>query len=353
MTFRFVAPLVAATIAAAGLIAPTVAVPTATVATAAEAAQVHEGPTPGLETAPAWRDKVNSTPNMKEMWAFSPAMNRNVPLVVITPEDTSTPRPTLYLLNGGDGGEGRANWVMQTDVAQFYADKNVNVVIPMEGRFSYYTDWVNPEQPKLGGTQLWETFLTQELPTPLESELGASGERGIAGMSMSATSSLLLAQHNPELYQAVGSFSGCASTNDPISDAMLRVTLNRANVSPDDMWGPVGSETREYNDAVAQAESLRGREIYISNSAGTSGKPDMISNPRFENNPLTVANVQVVGGGIEGATNWCTHLLKAKMDKLEIPAKFNIRDTGTHQWSYWQMDLRDSWPVFDRAWSTN
>ncbi|WKD60265.1 Diacylglycerol acyltransferase/mycolyltransferase Ag85A precursor [Corynebacterium ciconiae DSM 44920] len=353
MKFRFAAPLVAATIAAAGLIAPTVALPSAPVAQAAEAAQVHEGATPRLAKEPEWRAKVNSTPNMKEMWAFSPAMNRNVPLVVITPKDASAPRPTLYLLNGGDGGEGRANWIMQTDVAQFYADKNVNVVIPMEGRFSYYTDWVNADQPQLGGKQLWETFLTQELPTPLESQLGASGERGIAGMSMSATSSLLLAQHNPELYQAVGSFSGCAATNDPISDAMLRVTLNRAKSNPDDMWGPVGSDTRARHDAVAQAESLRGHEIYISNSAGPSGKPDMISNPRFANNPMTVANVQLVGGSIEAATNWCTHLLKAKMEKLEIPATFNMRDTGTHQWSYWQMDLRDSWPVFDRAWSTN
>lgn len=351
MKIRVAAPLVAASIAAAALLVPSFTPSSTPVAHAQEAGvSVHEGATPG--DVPEWRSIIESKPNMKEMWAYSPAMDRNVPLVVITPADTSTPRPTLYLLNGGDGGEGRANWVAQTDVAEFFADKNVNVVIPMEGKFSYYTDWVNPDQPHLGGKQLWETFLTKELPAPLEAALGASGERGIAGMSMSATSSLLLAEHNPGFYQSVGSFSGCAATNDPISDSFLRITLNRGKATPEDMWGPLGSETRDYNDALAHADKLAGHEIYISNSSGTAGEADMISNPRFQGNPFAVANVQAVGGAIEGGTNWCTHQLKAKMNSLGVPAEFNIRNAGTHQWSYWQQDLRDSWPVFKRSWTT-
>ena len=48
---------------------------------------------------------------------------------------------------------------MQTDIVDFYMDKNVNVVIPMAGKFSYYTDW-DQDVEALGGKQTGETFLT-------------------------------------------------------------------------------------------------------------------------------------------------------------------------------------------------
>ncbi|GAA3184792.1 hypothetical protein GCM10020255_080840 [Rhodococcus baikonurensis] len=74
------------------------------------------------------------------------------------PADTSAPRPTLYLLNGAGGGEDSATWEGRTDVLDFFADKNVNVVTPLEGAFSYYTDW-QKDDPVLGRNK-WQTFLT-------------------------------------------------------------------------------------------------------------------------------------------------------------------------------------------------
>src|SRR6478752_438184 len=96
------------------------------------------------------------------MRVYSASMDRDIPLRVITPADTSAPRPTLYLLNGAGGGEDSATWQAKTDVVDFFADKNVNVVTPMEGAFSYYTDWEQTD-PELGNNK-WTTFLTQELP---------------------------------------------------------------------------------------------------------------------------------------------------------------------------------------------
>ena len=63
-------------------------------------------------------------------------------------------RPTLYLFNGAGGGEDGANWFNQTDVLGFLADKNANVVIPAEGRFSYYTDWVKDDALRSSWPQL-------------------------------------------------------------------------------------------------------------------------------------------------------------------------------------------------------
>ena len=150
-----------------------------------------------VDPVPMWREKVAEHPDrVKEMWAHSPSMDRDVPLFVITAKDNSQPRPTIYLLNGADGGEGKANWVMQTDVVDFYMDKNVNVVIPMSGQFSYYTDW-EQENANLGGKQKWETFLTKELPGPLEKTLKASDKRAIMGMSMTGTTSPALRRAPP------------------------------------------------------------------------------------------------------------------------------------------------------------
>ena len=173
-TFRHVA---AAVTAGALLVGSALAAPTAL---AGKSAAEQAGGTTqatvtvgerNVDPAPMWREKVAEHPDrVKEMWAYSPSMNRHVPLFVITPKDNSQPRPTIYLLNGGDGGEGRANWVMQTDIVDFYMDKNVNVVIPMAGKFSYYTDW-EQDVEALGGKQTWETFLTKELPGPLEKTL--------------------------------------------------------------------------------------------------------------------------------------------------------------------------------------
>ncbi|MDO4762187.1 MAG: alpha/beta hydrolase family protein [Corynebacterium sp.] len=315
----------------------------------APVSQVSVGP--NLAENPKWRSKVDGD-RVVEMWATSPAMdNRAIPLVVL--KAANPQRPTIYLLNGGDGGEGLANWLMQTDVIDFYKDKDVNVVIPMSGRFSYYTDWVE-DMPQLGGKQRWETFLTRELPGPLEGILKANGKRAIAGMSMSATSAVLLAQHNPGFYDGVGAFSGCYASAKPMPMAFIGLTLQRADANPTQMWGPLGSPTWHWNDAVAQAEGLRNTHVYVSNGSGLAGAWDMPSGPRLrEHHPFiqsVAATTTIVEGGvIEAATNGCTHDLKAKMDKLGIPADWNLRPTGTHSWGYWQDDLRGSWATFDRA----
>ncbi|QAU53264.1 alpha/beta hydrolase [Corynebacterium pelargi] len=311
-------------------------------------ASVHEGATPGLD--PLWRNKLDGKRQV-EMWAHSPSMNRDVPLAVL--KASSPNRPTLYLLNGADGGEGSVNWVLRTDALDFYADKDINVVIPMAGAFSYYMDW-QEDAPSIGGVQNWETFLTKELPGPLEQALGANGQRAIAGMSMSATSSLLLAEHNPGFYDAVASFSGCAATSDPVTNTFVRLTVNRGGNKPEQIWGPIGSEYNRYNDALINAEGLRGTPLYISNGTGIMGEYDTPSylieqgvSPAEA--PIVSGRIAVEGGVIEASTNACTHAMKVRLDTLGIPADYNFRPVGTHSWGYWIQDLRDSWSTIARG----
>ena len=53
-------------------------------------------------------------------------------------------------------------------------------------------------------------------------------------------------------------------------------------------------------------------------------------------------------------TAWCTHLMKAETDKAGISQAsnnlvYNFRNTGTHQWGYWQDDMFESWPVISEG----
>ncbi|WJY96633.1 alpha/beta hydrolase [Corynebacterium fournieri] len=307
-----------------------------------------------------WVNQVDHK-NVLSYKVFSPSMRRDIPVAVIPATDQAGNRvpnaPTLYLLNGAGGAEQNQDWLKLYPAKDFFAGKRVNVVVPQAGAFSYYTDWVdeNVHSDYINGPQKWETFLTKELPGPIERVVGANGRRAVAGVSMSATSALLLPQHNPGMYQAAAAFSGCAATSSPHGYNFARVTVNRASATPDfktvtpeKMWGPMNSPYNRYNDALLGAEKLRGTKLYISSGTGLAGRPDQVSYLMGIGAPQIAAQagsavLQVEGGVIEAAVNTCTHDLKAKLDGLGIPAHFELRNAGTHSWPYWTEDMNRAW----------
>ena len=177
------------------------------------------------------------------VYVYSAAMNRVVALDLIRPADTSVPRPTLYLLDGAEDGIGQdgseTSWETQTDLIPFMADKNVNVVTVLDGRYSYYTDWQS-DDPVLGRNR-WTTFLTNELPAVIDAAYGTDGRNAIAGVSMSATSALALAEAAPGRYRSVGSFSGCAQTGADPGRRYAQAVVLSGGGNPWNMWGVDGS----------------------------------------------------------------------------------------------------------------
>ncbi|AJW42631.1 esterase [Rhodococcus sp. B7740] len=230
----------------------------------------------------------------------------------------------------------------------FFADKNVNVVTPVGGAYSYYTDW-QQDDPRLGRNK-WETFLTAELPPLVDDLLDTNGRNAIAGISMAATSVLNLAAHHQGLYRAVGSYSGCASTTDALGRAYVKTVVSMAlGANVTNMWGPDDHQDWVRNDAVINAEKLRGTALYISNGSGLAGASDTLDGTNPNGTGFVLLNQMVVGGAIEVATGDCTRRLKTALEQLDIPAHFELRDRGTHSWGYWQNDLHDSWPMFEDA----
>ncbi|MGV0387626.1 alpha/beta hydrolase [Corynebacterium sanguinis] len=307
-----------------------------------------------------WTQQVDGT-NVLSYKVFSPSMKRDIPIAVIPATDASGARvsdaPIIYLLNGAGGAEQDADWLKMYNTREFFEGKGVNVVIPQAGAFSYYTDWLdeNVQSPYISGPQKWETFLTKELPGPIQKTLGADNRRAIVGFSMSGTSSLVLPTHNPGFYDAAASFSGCAATSSPHAYNFARVTINRASgtgdfktVTPEQMWGPMGSDYNRWNDALVNAEQLRGTALYISTATGLAGQSDQVGYLIGQGAPAPAASVgattlQVEGGVIEAAINKCSHDLRAKLEHLKIPATYEFRNAGTHSWPYWREDIEKSW----------
>ncbi|MFF0813983.1 alpha/beta hydrolase [Rhodococcus sp. NPDC003318] len=309
----------------------------------------------GVASADAWRaapasadgsvlDHVDEVGDRQlNMYVYSAAMEKVVLLEVIRPADPSVPRPTLYLLNGAGGGEDTATWQAKTDVVDFFAHENVNVVIPVGGAYSYYTDWQRSD-PVLGLNK-WTTFLTEELPPIVDATLGTTGVNAIAGLSMSGTSVLSLAQAAPTLYRAVGAFSGCAETSTPPGRDYVNFVVGFRGGDVANMWGPPDSPDWVANDPVVNAEKLRGVDLYITNGTGLPGPHETLAGPDVDGDVGVLANQVIVGGVIEAGTNQCTHRLADRLGELGIPATYDFRPTGTHSWGYWQDDLHNFWPM--------
>lgn len=275
---------------------------------------------------------------------YSAAMNRQIPLWVSHPSGAA---PALYLLNAVDGGEGGGAWTARTDVASFFENKRVNVIIPMAGRASYYTDWKH-DDPVLGRNK-WTTFLTRELPPLLNSRFRMTGRNAVAGVSMSATSSLDLAIHAPGLYQAVGSYSGCARVSDALGQADVYSQLAAFGANAANMWGPPGDPAWADHDPTVQAARLRGTRIFVSSGTGLAGRHERLTSPGIVGNVAALVDRATVGGAMEAVVDQCTSTLISRLRALKIPVTANVAAAGTHSWPYWQDALHDSWPTLGPA----
>jgi len=278
----------------------------------------------------------------------STAMKKDIDVDVQRPADPSVPRPVLYLLNGSGGGTDGDSWTTMTRVLQFLSDKNANIVQPIGGAWSAYTDWLR-DDPVLGRNK-WTTFFTEELPPLVDAALGTDGRNAIAGLSMAGESVLALAIAKPGLYRSVASYSGCAQTSDPLGQRVVETEISVwGHGNPDNMWGPAGGPLWAANDPYLHAAQLRGVRLFISAGSGLPGPYDTLDSPYLtygaSGSPDALANEILVGGLIEAGVNACTHHLQTKLDQLGVPATYDYTPTGTHSWGYWQDAFERSWPV--------
>ncbi|MEV0247497.1 alpha/beta hydrolase family protein [Nocardia sp. NPDC050712] len=275
---------------------------------------------------------------------YSAAMNRAVRMTLLRAADPDTPAPTLYLLNGSSGGTD-GNWLDRTDVAEFFAGKQVNVVVLLDGAGSYFTDW-RADDPILG-KQRWATFLTAELPPLVDREFHGTGANAIAGVSMAGTSVFQLALAAPGFYRAIGSYSGCVQTSDPKGQAIVQAVVTTQRGTAVNMWGPPSDPAWRAHDPYLHADKLRGTAVYVATGTGMPGPRE---NFEGAGGDVVMLLYQLMfGAPMEVVAYLCTRQLQERLRAANVPATFDLRPTGTHSWGYWQDDLHNSWPMFEEA----
>lgn len=278
-----------------------------------------------------------SSETLTTLAVYSPSMDRTIDVQVLTPAVKNGPRPSLYMLSGiGEEDPANSMWLRKGGAAEFFEDKNVNVVLPLAGPGSFYADW-QQDDPKLGRYK-WETFLTKELPPLIDAEFDGNGRDGVAGLSMGAQSAMMLASRNPSLYSAVAAYSGCFTSAEVLGQASMRGIVSAFGGDANNMFGGPLDPDWAAHDVLAQAESLRGKAIYVSVGTGLPGPYE-----RFET--AKDWDIVLVGGAIETGANYCTHKLDDKLRQIGIPATFDFEQVGTHSWAYWVDQLPKSWPT--------
>lgn len=292
-------------------------------------------PMPVASADPASGARITGVEPVTDRWVkvsvYSPSMDKVVVNDVLKASG-NTSAPVFYLLNGIDGGLDNKGWFGLTDVQGFFANQNVNIVSPIGGQYSYYTDWV-ADDPALGRNK-WQTYLTQELPPLINQELKANGRNAVGGLSMSGGAALDLAIQAPGLYRAAGSYSGCPATSDPNQANQIALSLIPSGANAVNMWGPLGGPDWVAHDPSKNAAKLRGVGVYAAASTGAVGAVDNLP-PDF---PTPVG-----GQIVEGITRDCTRQFADAAAAAGVPITFVIRPEGAHTWGLFESEMQESW----------
>ncbi|MFT3660506.1 MAG: alpha/beta hydrolase-fold protein [Gordonia sp. (in: high G+C Gram-positive bacteria)] len=278
------------------------------------------------------------------LWVFSPAMNTEIQVQLLLARDWwSRPNakfPQLYTLDGLRAQDDQNGWIINTDIESFYRDKNVNVVLPVGGESSFYTDW---KQPDRGKNYQWETFLMRELPLILEGQWRSTDVRGVQGLSMGGTAAMMLAVRTPGFFRFAASYSGILQlTSYGMPQAIQFALRDGGGYDAMKMFGEPSDPAWAEHDPYVLADRLRGTSLYISSGNGVIGPHD-----RPSDIPLLATNYS--GVGLEALSRTTSQQFATKLAKAGIPAQAVYRPSGTHTWPYWEFEMKQSWPQIASA----
>ena len=151
--------------------------------------------------APSFAAKVDT------LLIKSPSMNKEVQVVVVTPDVASGKKsvacPTIYLLHGYGGNA--KTWIgIKPNLPQIADEKGIIFVCP-DGKKSWY--WDSPVNPSFR----YETFISSELVKYIDEHYKTIADRkgrAITGLSMGGHGAMWNAIHHKDTFGASGSTSG-------------------------------------------------------------------------------------------------------------------------------------------------
>jgi len=144
--------------------------------------------------------------HIQSVKTYSKCMNKEIPAVIITPEDYSVREnyPVLYLLHGYSDNQNK--WIKTVPEIKEYADMYKFIIVCPDGNFSsWYMD------SPIDSSFRYETYTSKELPHWIDSHystIASRKGRAITGLSMGGHGALYLAFRHQDIFGAAGSMSG-------------------------------------------------------------------------------------------------------------------------------------------------
>lgn len=282
--------------------------------------------------------RINGTPGVKEFWVNGCGMPRvdsgpwkqpgNVKVRAWT-------RPgnykTVIMLDGMRAQYDYSGWEINTNIQEMVRS-GVNVIEPIGGPASFYSDWDAPSnfngQPY---RYRWNCVITKSLVSKLDSMnlRGPSGRYAIMGLSSGGNSALTIAAHNRHNFDRAASLSGYNWLTAPGMRTALRLAMLDVAPAPfniDAMWGAPWSPRWQYHDPFKNINRMHGMKVYIGSGNGLFGKYNALPN--------------VIDDLTKGST---LELLAFTQAKAFEAAAFvqglplmTYYARGTHAWGYWQ-----------------
>ena len=141
----------------------------------------------------------------KEIFVRSGAMDKDIPVTVITPDGYEEGRsyPVVYILHGYS--DDHRIWVKKGVVGDLVDQYDVLAVMPDGGFSSWY--WDSPMMPEFR----YETFVINELIPYIDSTYSTMAERAgraVTGHSMGGHGALYLSFRHQDVFGSAGAMSG-------------------------------------------------------------------------------------------------------------------------------------------------
>jgi S-formylglutathione hydrolase FrmB len=276
---------------------------------------------------------------------------RRVRVLVPPGYDSSAARyPVVYLLHGGTFDAD--SWLVATDIIDFTAsrpmDRRAIVVMPDGNALDLWLDWRN-------GAFRDDTLFASRIVPYIDARyrtIPDRGHRAIAGFSVGGGGATHLAALHPDLFAAVGSFSGGTDLGDPHDPFSVAYTgLGGAAVpaaqgdEPDktDPFGPMGNPvTDEVWWRDANASDLPGNFRGLSVSVFTGNNV-----PCDAQDVVTLATFTPFSEQDALAAERQSAVFHAALTRAHVPHSYDDYGCGIHSNRYVERDLHWWWdPMF-------
>jgi S-formylglutathione hydrolase FrmB len=278
--------------------------------------------------------------------------------------DSGTRRyPVLYLFHALSYNENV--WLEQTDLEQFTkpftGDRGVIVVTPDGGPNGGYRDWYD-------GSEQWETYHIDRLIPYVDSHfrtIADRAHRAIAGFSIGGYGATHYAARHPDLFTAVGSFSGIVDTTLPegpyVGADATDVRTDAGSPGPiqfgpppppykppDDSGSGCGQSGSSNGNRVTEAidwhnhnptdlaSNLRGLTVYLAAGNGAPCPDDPTSPP-------------TLAFPIEPGARAMAESFDSALTKAGVAHTADLRSCGVHNIQASQRYLHAFWPLMEDA----